>query len=180
MWFIQADNLYMENNKKKNIIYNQILKENNILRKLYLNKKPNEIIKNQIDINNKMKEMMNGINEDGIFNNVINKLKEKNRYNNEFENNRERLVTLENNGRFNREREYFNDKRRNKSYERIHEKNKKEENLENNSIGIIKTAENNFYKGYSIIKKNITFPENNNGNLIIGKKIKYINKEKNS
>ena len=180
MLFIQADNLYMENNKKKNIIYNQILKENNILRKLYLNKKPNEIIKNQIDINNKMKEMMNGINEDGIFNNVINKLKEKNRYNNEFENNRERLVTLENNGRFNREREYFNDKRRNKSYERIHEKNKKEENLENNSIGIIKTAENNFYKGYSIIKKNITFPENNNGNLIIGKKIKYINKEKNS
>ena len=180
MWFIQADNLYMENNKKKNIIYNQILKENKILRKLCLNNKPNEIIKNQIDINNKMKTMMNGINEDGIYNNVINKLKEKNRYNIEFENNKERLVTLENNGRFNREREYFIDKRRNKSYERIHEKNKKEENLENKSIGIIKTAENNFYKGYSMIKKNITFPINNNGNLITGKKIKYINKEKNS
>ena len=180
MWFIQADNLYMENNKKKNIIYNQILKENKILRKLCLNNKPNEIIKNQIDINNKMKTMMNGINEDGIYNNVINKLKEKNRYNIEFENNKERLVTLENNGRFNREREYFIDKRRNKSYERIHEKNKKEENLENKSIGIIKTAENNFYKGYSMIKKNITFPINNNGNLTIGKKIKYINKEKNS
>ena len=180
MWFIQTDNLYMENNKKKNIIYNQILKENKILRKLYLNNKPNEIIKNQFDINNKMKEMMNGINEDGIFNNVIIKLKEKNRYNSEFENNKERLVTLENNGRFNREREYFNDKKRNKSYERIQEKNKKEENLENNSIGIIKTAENNFYKGYNMIKKNINFPENSNGNLIIGKKIKYINKEKNS
>ena len=180
MWFIQADNLYMENNKKKNIIYNQILKENKILRKLCLNNKPNEIIKNQIDIKYKMKTMMNGINEDGIYNNVINKLKEKNRYNIEFENNKERLVTLENNGRFNREREYFIDKRRNKSYERIHEKNKKEENLENKSIGIIKTAENNFYKGYSMIKKNITFPINNNGNLTIGKKIKYINKEKNS
>ena len=180
MWFIQADNLYIENNKKKDLIYTQILKENKILRKLYLNNKQNKIIISKTNKNNNNIRIINGINEEGIFNNVINKLKEKNRYNNEYMNNKERLITLENNGRFNREKDYFNEKKRNKSYERINDKNKKEENIINNSIDIIKTCENNFnYEGY-MLKKNINTNGNNNENIKIGKKINYIKKDKNT
>ena len=180
MWFIQADNLYIENNKKKDLIYTQILKENIILRKLYLNNKQNKIIISKTNKNNNNIRIINGINEEGIFNNVINKLKEKNRYNNEYMNNKERLITLENNGRFNREKDYFNEKKRNKSYERINDKNKKEENIINNSIDIIKTFENNFnYEGY-MLKKNINTNGNNNENIKTGKKINYIKKDKNT
>ena len=186
MWFIKKDNLYFENNKKKNIIQSQIIKENQILRKLYINGKVNniQIIQNNID-NNKIK-VTNGINEDGIFNKLINKLKEKNNYNYEYKKNQERLVTLENNGRFRRERVYFNDKKRNKSYERINDK--KEEysknisyNKNNNKIILNTNDDEHFNCSDYIIKKKINlFDNNNNDSIKIGKKIKYITKDKNS
>ena len=39
MWSIKSDNIFNENNKKKYSIKNQIIKENKLLRNLYLIKK---------------------------------------------------------------------------------------------------------------------------------------------
>ena len=183
MWFIKSDNLYFENNKKKIQIQNQIIKENMLLRKLYVNNKNiNKNIINKKDINNinnNIKQI--NVKEDGIFNNVIKSLKEKNNnYNQKV--NQERLITFENKERFGtRERDNFNDKKRNKSYERINEKNKKEKiNNKNGEIDIIKSNANNFYYS-NYINKRINFNrENIDNNIKLGKKIKYITKDKNS
>ena len=187
MWFIKKDNLYSESNNKKNIIQNQIIRENQILRKLFINGKINTnkiLIQNNID-NNKLK-ITNGLNEDGIFNKLINKLKEKNNYNYECKKNQERLVTLEKNGRFRREKDYFNDKKRNKSYERIngkkeeYKKNISNNKNKNNKKILLNTNDNHFNCSDYIIKKKISFTDNyNNDNIKIGKKIKYITKDKN-
>jgi len=182
MWFIKSDNLYFENNKKKIQIQNQIIKENMLLRKLYVNNKNiNKNIINKKDINNinnNIKQI--NVKEDGIFNNVIKSLKEKNNnYNQKV--NQERLITFENKERFGiRERDNFNDKKRNKSYERINEKNKKEKiNNKNGEIDIIKSNINNFYYTNYINKKIHFNRENIDNNIKLGKKIKYITKDKN-
>lgn len=180
MWFIKNDNIYTETNKKKYMIQNQIIKENLFLRKLCLNNRVNsEIINRMSIIDNKMK-IIRGVNEDGLFHNAIHKLKEKSNYNYEYGKKEERLVTLENNGRFNRERYYFNDKKRNKSYERINEKNKKygdKNKISNKDMDIINNNLNHYYCTDYIIKKNINlFGNNNDNNIKIGKKIKYITK----
>ena len=120
MWYIKfnKDFNFNENNKKKYLIQDQIIKENRLLRKLYLNNKNiSNISINEININNPIDK----------------KLKEK-RTNNNYYNiiNKETMITLENNtnNRFIREKEYFNiyDKKRNKSYERVNEKNKRKNN----------------------------------------------------
>lgn len=178
MWFIKNENYYTETKKEKYIIQNQIIKENLILRKLFLsNNLNNEKINRMSIINNKMK-IIKGVNEEEIFHNAINKLKEKN-INNQNLKKENRLVTLENNGRFNRGSYYFNDKKRNKSYERINEKNKKDGNknkILNKDMEIFNKNVNHYYCTDYITKKNINFFENNNDNIKIGKKIKYITK----
>ena len=178
MYFVKSENAFLEKNKKVYLIQNQIIEENKILRKLFLNKQPNDI---KVKENN---NILNVINEEIIFNNAIKKLKEKeNNNNNENEVKKERLITLENNGRIRRERDYFVDKKRNKSYERINDKNKKEKinNSFNNEINILKNKENYFNLNDYINKNNVnnTNSNNENTNKKIGKKIKYLTKDKN-
>ena len=181
MWFIKSDNINKENNKRKIQIQNQIIKENMLLRKLYINKTINHNIINKKDINiiNNNIKQINEINEEGIFNNVMKSLKEKKNNNYGHKDNQERLITFENNERFSlKEKDYFNDKKRNKSYERRNEKNKKEKiNNKNNETDIIKNNTNSFYYNNYVIKLNKYNEDNNdNNNIKIGKKIKYITK----
>ena len=165
MWYIKfnKDFNFNENNRKKYLIQNQIINENRLLRKLYLNNKSiSNISINEININNpidkKLKEKSNNSN----YHNIINK---------------ETMTTLENNNnRFNREKDYFNiyDKKRNKSYERINEKNKRKNN------GIFKNNEIHFNYTDYIQKRNnsIIDRDNNNESVRTGKRIKYLVKEK--
>ena len=170
MWYIKfnKDFNFNENNKKKYLIQDQIIKENRLLRKLYLNNKNiSNISINEININNPIDK----------------KLKEK-RTNNNYYNiiNKETMITLENNtnNRFIREKEYFNiyDKKRNKSYERVNEKNKRKNN--GIDINIFKNNEMHFNYTDYIQKRNnsIIGRDNNNESARIGKKIKYLVKEK--
>jgi len=169
MWYIKfnKDFNFNENNRKKYLIQNQIINENRLLRKLYLNNKSiSNISINEININNpidkKLKEKSNNSN----YHNIINK---------------ETMTTLENNNnRFNREKDYFNiyDKKRNKSYERINEKNKRKNN--GIDINIFKNNEIHFNYTDYIQKRNnsIIDRDNNNESVRTGKRIKYLVKEK--
>ena len=168
MWYIKfnKDFNFNENNRKKYLIQNQIINENRLLRKLYLNNKIYNISINEININNpfdkKLKEKSNNNN----YHNIINK---------------ETMTTLENNNnRFNREKDYFNiyDKKRNKSYERINEKNKRKNN--GIDINIFKNNEIHFNYTDYIQKRNnsIIDRDNNNESVRTGKRIKYLVKEK--
>ena len=183
MWLIKSDNINKENNKRKIQIQNQIIKENMLLRKLYVNNTKNNNIINKKDINiiNNNIKQINDINEEGIFNNVMKSLKEKKNNNFGHKENNERLITFENNERFSlKEKDYYNDKKRNKSYERRNEKNRKEiinNKNKNNETDIIKNNTNSFYYNNYIIKLNKYNEDNNdNNNIKIGKKIKYITK----
>jgi hypothetical protein len=173
MWYIKfnKDFNFNENNRKKYLIQYQITKENRLLRKIYLNNKNiSNISINEININNynpfdrKLKEKSTNINHDNIIN-------------------KETMITLENNNnRFNREKEYFNiyDKKRNKSYERINEKNKRKNNRID--INIFKNDEIHFNYTDYIQKRNnnksMIERDNNNISVRAGKKIKYLVKEK--
>ena len=179
MYFIKSERLFLEKNKKANLILNQIIEENKILRKLYLNKQSFNIKVNKSD----NIQVLNVINDEAIFNNALKILKEKDNNKNENVVNKERLITLENNGRVRRERDYFIDKKRNKSYERINDKNIKEKvnNSFNHEIKIVN--KDNYFNINNYINKNkinYTGPNNDNPNKKFGKKIKYISKEKNS
>jgi len=164
MWYITSnkDFNFNENKKKKYLIQNQIIKENRLLRKLFINNKNiSNISINEIKRNNPIYRKLKEKNSNNNCNNVINK---------------ETMITLENN-RFNREKEYFNiyDKKRNKSYERVNEKNKRK----NNGIDIFKNNEILFnYTDYIQKRNKNSLDRDNNSSLRTGKKIKYLVKEK--
>ena len=164
MWYITSnkDFNFNENKKKKYLIQNQIIKENRLLRKLFINNKNiSNILINEINRNNPIYRKLKEKNSNNNCNNVINK---------------ETMITLENN-RFNREKEYFNiyDKKRNKSYERVNEKNKRK----NNGIDIFKNNEILFnYTDYIQKRNKNSLDRDNNSSLRTGKKIKYLVKEK--
>ena len=106
MWFIK-DILFKNNlkNKKLHTIQNQIIKENKILRKLFINKPVN---RNSINHNIRI---ISNLNEQKSFFNIHNKSKDKT--NTEHSSDNGRINTFENND---------NDKKRNKSYERFNDK----------------------------------------------------------
>ena len=164
MWYITSnkDFNFNENKKKKYLIQNQIIKENRLLRKLFINNKNiSNISINEIKRNNPIYRKLKEKNSNNNCNNAINK---------------ETMITLENN-RFNREKEYFNiyDKKRNKSYERVNEKNKRK----NNGIDIFKNNEILFnYTDYIQKRNKNSLDRDNNSSLRTGKKIKYLVKEK--
>jgi len=166
IWFIK-ENLFKSNinNKKIQTIQNQIINENKILRKLFINK-----IVNNISINaNNNKKITNVLKEKKLFLNSFNELKENN--NNDSSNCQGRMNTFENND---------NDKKRNKSFERFNDKYKS--NLISiNSKNINKIQEPNFkYINFKEKKSKYIGENNDTLNIKPGKKIKYLAKYKNN
>ena len=162
MYYIKDILFKNNNNKKFLIIQNQIIKENNILRKLFFNKPVNIDSKYY---NNHVK-YMSDINERKIFYNTFNKFKEKN--NSEQTNDCGRMNTFENND---------NNKKRNKSFERISDKYKTNPNSNNININ----NEFNFkYLNFREKKSKYIGDTNDNLNIKAGKKIKYLVKDKNN
>ena len=162
MYYIK--DILFKNNNNKNflIIQNQIIKENNILRKLFFNKPVNIDSKYY---NNHVK-YMSDINERKIFYNTFNKFKEKN--NSEQTSDCGRMNTFENND---------NNKKRNKSFERISDKYKTNPNSNNININ----NEFNFkYLNFREKKSKYIGDTNDNLNIKAGKKIKYLVKDKNN
>ena len=160
MYYIK-DILFKKNNSKLWIIQNQIIKENNILRKLFFNKPVNIDPKNY---NNHVK-YLSDLNERKIFYNTLNKFKEKN--NSEQTSDCGRVNTFENNE---------NIKKRNKSFERIGDKYKSNPNSKNISMN----NEFNFkYLNFREKKSKYIGDTNDNLNIKAGKKIKYLVKDKN-
>ena len=162
MYYIKDILFKNNNNKKFLIIQNQIIKENNILRKLFFNKPVNIDSKYY---NNHVK-YMSDINERKIFYNTFNKFKEKN--NSEQTSDCGRMNTFENND---------NNKKRNKSFERISDKYKTNPNSNNININ----NEFNFkYLNFREKKSKYIGDTNDNLNIKAGKKIKYLVKDKNN
>lgn len=162
MYYIKDILFKNNNNKKFLIIQNQIIKENNILRKLFFNKPVNIDSKYY---NNHVK-YMSDINERKIFYNTFNKFKEKN--NSEQTSDCGRMNTFENND---------NNKKRNKSFERISDKYKINPNSNNININ----NEFNFkYLNFREKKSKYIGDTNDNLNIKAGKKIKYLVKDKNN
>ena len=166
IWFIKENlfkNIY--NNKKLQTIQSQIINENKILRKLFINKTVNNISDNS----NNSKKNINELNEKKLFFNTFNKLKEKNNVDNS--NYQGRINTFENND---------NDKKRNKSFERFNDKYKA--NLVSiNSKNINKNQEPNFkYINFKEKKSKYIGDNNDTMNIKPGKKIKYLAKYKNN
>ena len=162
MYYIKDILFKKNNNKKFLIIQNQIIKENNILRKLFFNKPVNIDSKYY---NNHVK-YMSDINERKIFYNTFNKFKEKN--NSEQTSDCGRMNTFENND---------NNKKRNKSFERISDKYKTNPNSNNININ----NEFNFkYLNFREKKSKYIGDTNDNLNIKAGKKIKYLVKDKNN
>ena len=162
MYYIKDILFKNNNNKKFFIIQNQIIKENNILRKLFFNKPVNIDSKYY---NNHVK-YMSDINERKIFYNTFNKFKEKN--NSEQTSDCGRMNTFENND---------NNKKRNKSFERISDKYKTNPNSNNININ----NEFNFkYLNFREKKSKYIGDTNDNLNIKAGKKIKYLVKDKNN
>ena len=162
MYYIK--DILFKNNNNKNflIIQNQIIKENNILRKLFFNKPVNIDSKYY---NNHVK-YMSDLNERKIFYNTFNKFKEKN--NSEQTSDCGRMNTFENND---------NNKKRNKSFERISDKYKTNPNSNNIKIN----NEFNFkYLNFREKKSKYIGDTNDNLNIKAGKKIKYLVKDKNN
>ena len=164
MWFIK-DILFKNNlkNKKLHTIQNQFIKENKILRKLFINKPVN---RNSINHNIRI---ISNLNEQKSFFNIHNKSKDKT--NTEHSSDNGRINTFENND---------NDKKRNKSYERFNDKYRTTLISKN----IIKINENND-SNFQYIKyrdKNHKYIRDNNDiiNTKPGKKIKYLVKDKNN
>ena len=166
IWFIKENLLKNNiNNKKIQTIQNQIINENKILRKLFINKTVNNISINQ----NNNKKVTNDFKEKKLFHNTFNKLKENN--NTDSSNCQKRMNTFENND---------NDKKRNKSFERFNDKYKA--NLISiNSKNINRNQEPNFKYINFKEKKSKYIGENNDSlNIKPGKKIKYLAKYKNN
>ena len=162
MYYIKDILFKKNNNKKFLIIQNQIIKENNILRKLFFNKPVNIDSKYY---NNHVK-YMSDLNERKIFYNTFNKFKEKN--NSEQTSDCGRMNTFENND---------NNKKRNKSFERISDKYKTNPNSNNININ----NEFNFkYLNFREKKSKYIGDTNDNLNIKAGKKIKYLVKDKNN
>ena len=162
MYYIKDILFKNNNNKKFLIIQNQIIKENNILRKLFFNKPVNIDSKYY---NNHVK-YMSDLNERKIFYNTFNKFKEKN--NSEQTSDCGRMNTFENND---------NNKKRNKSFERISDKYKTNPNSNNININ----NEFNFkYLNFREKKSKYIGDTNDNLNIKAGKKIKYLVKDKNN
>ena len=162
MYYIKDILFKNNNNKKFLIIQNQIIKENNILRKLFFNKPVNIDSKYY---NNHVK-YMSDINERKIFYNTFNKFKEKN--NSEQTSDCGRMNTFENKKK---------KKKRNKSFERISDKYKTNPNSNNININ----NEFNFkYLNFREKKSKYIGDTNDNLNIKAGKKIKYLVKDKNN
>ena len=160
MYYIK-DILFKKNNNKLWVIQNQIIKENNILRKLFFNKPVNIDSKNY---NNHVK-YMSDLNERKIFYNTLNKFKEKN--NSEQTSDCGRVNTFENNE---------NIKKRNKSFERISDKYRSNPNSKNINMN----NDFNFkYLNFREKKSKYIGDTNDNLNIKAGKKIKYLVKDKN-
>ena len=166
IWLIK-ENLFKNNinNKKLQTIQSQIINENKILRKLFINKTVNNISINQ----NNNKKVTNDFKEKKLFHNTLNELKENN--NTDSSNCQKRMNTFENND---------NDKKRNKSFERFNDKYKA--NLISiNSKNINRNQEPNFKYINFKEKKSKYIGENNDSlNIKPGKKIKYLAKYKNN
>ena len=162
MYYIKDILFKNNNNKKFLIIQNQIIKENNILRKLFFNKPVNIDSKYY----NNHVNYMSDLNERKIFYNTFNKFKEKN--NSEQTSDCGRMNTFENND---------NNKKRNKSFERISDKYKTNPNSNNININ----NEFNFkYLNFREKKSKYIGDTNDNLNIKAGKKIKYLVKDKNN
>jgi hypothetical protein len=106
IWFIK-DIIFKKNlnNKKLHTIQNQIIKENTILRKLFINKPVNK------NFTNNNIRSINNLNEQKSFYNIYKQSKDKT--NTEHSSDNGRMNTFENND---------NEQKRNKSYERINDK----------------------------------------------------------
>ena len=166
IWFIKENLLKNNiNNKKIQTIQNQIINENKILRKLFINKTVNNISINQ----NNNKKVTNDFKEKKLFHNTFNELKENN--NTDSSNCQKRMNTFENND---------NDKKRNKSFERFNDKYKA--NLISiNSKNINRNQEPNFkYINFKEKKSKYIGENNDTLNIKPGKKIKYLAKYKNN
>ena len=166
IWFIK-ENLFRNNinNKKIKTLQNQIINENKILRKLFINKTVNNISINQYN----SKKTICDLNEKKLFFNTFNKSKENS--NIENSNCQGRINTFENND---------NDKKRNKSIEKFNDKYKA--NLISiNSKNVNKIQEPNFkYINFKEKKSKYIGDSNDTMNIKPGKKIKYLAKYKNN
>ena len=166
IWFIK-ENLFRNNinNKKIQTLQNQIINENKILRKLFINKTVNNISINQYN----SKKAISDLNEKKLFFNTFNKSKENS--NIENSNCQGRINTFENND---------NDKKRNKSIEKFNDKYKA--NLISiNSKNVNKIQEPNFkYINFKEKKSKYIGDSNDTMNIKPGKKIKYLAKYKNN
>ena len=166
IWFIK-ENLFRNNinNKKIQTLQNQIINENKILRKLFINKTVNNISINQYN----SKKTISDLNEKKLFFNTFNKSKENS--NIENTNCQGRINTFENND---------NDKKRNKSIEKFNDKYKA--NLISiNSKNVNKIQEPNFkYINFKEKKSKYIGDSNDTMNIKPGKKIKYLAKYKNN
>ena len=166
IWFIK-ENLFRNNinNKKIQTLQNQIINENKILRKLFINKTVNNISINQYN----SKKTISDLNEKKLFFNTFNKSKENS--NIENSNCQGRINTFENND---------NDKKRNTSIEKFNDKYKA--NLISiNSKNVNKIQEPNFkYINFKEKKSKYIGDSNDTMNIKPGKKIKYLAKYKNN
>ena len=166
IWFIK-ENLFRNNinNKKIQTLQNQIINENKILRKLFINKTVNNISINQYN----SKKTISDLNEKKLFFNTFNKSKENS--NIENSNCQGRINTFENND---------NDKKRNKSIEKFNDKYKA--NLISiNSKNVNKIQEPNFkYINFKEKKSKYIGDSNDTMNIKPVKKIKYLAKFKNN
>ena len=165
MWFIKDNFIKIKNNKKLQMIQNQIIKENSILRKLFINK---QINCNSINHNKDVK-IIGDLEDKKFLVNSLNKLNDK--INSENSKGHGRMNTFENNN---------NENRRNISIERfndIYQKNKA--NLVRKNISSIN--EPNFKYINFKEKKNKYIGDNSEIiNTKLGKKIKYLVKDKNN
>ena len=164
MWFIK-DILFKNNlkNKKLHTIQNQIIKENKILRKLFINKPVN-----RNSTNHNIRTINSLIQQKSFFNIHY---KSKDKANTEHSSDNGRMNTFENND---------NDKKRNKSYERINDKYS--EILITKNIKKLNENKNSNFKYIKLREKNHKYIGENDDiiNIKPGKKIKYLVKDKNN
>ena len=158
MFYIKDYLFNKKEDKKLQIIQNQIIKENFILRKLFFNKSVNNTMNN---LNNPIK-FMSDLNRKKIFYNTFNKFKDKN--NSGQTSDCGRMNTSENNNE---------QKKRNKSFERINDKyilNQNSKKINDSSFKYINFRE----------KKSKYIGESNDISVRSTKKIKYLTKDKNN
>ena len=156
-------NILNEKNQRRNIIENQIIKENKILRKLFINKPVN-----RNSTNHNIRTINSLIQQKSFFNIHY---KSKDKANTEHSSDNGRMNTFENND---------NDKKRNKSYERINDKYS-EILITKNIKKLIENKDSNF-KYIKLREKNHKYIGENDDiiNIKPGKKIKYLVKDKNN